>query len=334
MPLDRALPNDEHLFDAGYGSEQLGLSVYSGERYGLHFHAFEDDGNPATLQSLGDAEFSFDEGSGWGNGSHALRGVGRGDEPDGDFVVNVRIGRTPLANLVAQLIEINDKPGSTDKVLCSQFVNAGLGDVGPFDVTVRIDGGTPPGGKERIPGIEKGKSALSCFETDQLPSERAHFISMSLDEAREVPEMDETSNQRINRNLPAGASVDQSVPPPSGQAQADLVVAAIRINGKDPSVNDACKDGKNDVTVTVKNTGTANAASSIARLIVDDTDDAKDRNVPALNAGTEQEVRFDDIRLKKGDRELLAIADAKMSVAESNEGNNERKVTARCKDDD
>ena len=76
-----------------------------------------------------------------------------------------------------------------------------------------------------------------------------------VDQARQIPEMDERNNildlEIPARQAAAGgparpASPGPSAPEPSA-AQADLVVSAIRINGKDPGANDACKSGKNDV---------------------------------------------------------------------------------------
>ena len=58
------------------------------------------------------------------------------------------------------------------------------------------------------------------------------------------------------------------------------------------------------------------------------------RSGDGLEAGKEREVRFDDVRLKKGERTLTALVDAKGAVAESNEDNNELKVTARCAEGD
>ena len=44
--------------------------------------------------------------------------------------------------------------------------------------------------------------------------------------------------------------------------------------------------------------------------------------------------RLATVVLKKGERALTATADAKTTVTESNEDNNERKVTVACKHDD
>ena len=59
-----------------------------------------------------------------------------------------------------------------------------------------------------------------------------------------------------------------------------------------------------------------------------------EQSVTGLEAGKEQEVRFDEVRSKKGAQTLTAIADAKQTVDEEKDDNNERKVTAQCKDED
>ena len=89
------------------------------------------------------------------------------------------------------------------------------------------------------------------------------------------------------------------------------------------------------VTVTIKNDGAAKAGDFAVRLTVDGDDgQAKEKQVGALEAGQEREVRFDDVRLKQGERKLTAIVDAEAAISESDENNNERTVTARCKDAD
>lgn len=315
----------------GFGSEATGLSVYSGESYSLMVRILErDTGN--DYEFMGVVFFRLEEERGWLNGPHSVRSAGSDGVPDGNFVVALEISRMPLPNLVAHSIILEDVPGSTTKLVCSRILNAGLKDAGGFDIIVRIDGGTPPGGKQRINGLNSGETKIPCFETDRLPADRAHFISLSVDEAREVPEMDD-GRQRLMLNVPAQAGPSGGSQPPPNQAQADLVVTALRVNGKAPTVGDACKEGKNDIAATIKNQGNAPAGSSVARLEVDD-DDPVEQAVPTLAAGAEREVKFDDVRLKKGDRVLTVAADAKKSVAESNEDNNELKVTVKCKDDD
>lgn len=137
-------------------------------------------------------------------------------------------------------------------------------------------------------------------------------------------------------NATTGPSPAPTTPAPrNSNANVDLTVSAIRVNGRVPDGKDDCQDGKNDVAVVVRNTGKADAGAVVVRLVVDKDDDrAANRTVNGLKADEEREVRFDDVRLKKGEHELEAIADAKEEVAESDEGNNARTVTAACKDED
>jgi len=81
-------------------------------------------------------------------------------------------------------------------------------------------------------------------------------------------------------------------------------------------------------------TGLRTATRFIVRLQVGgDEDEAKEKSITELGAGKEQEVRFDDMRLKKGRQQLTATVDSKKSVAEADEDNNEEKVTVDCRDD-
>jgi len=66
----------------------------------------------------------------------------------------------------------------------------------------------------------------------------------------------------------------------------------------------------------------------------DEGDEAQDKSVAMLEAGKELNVVFDDVRLRRGERKLTATADAKETIAESNEYNNELKQTVRCQDED
>ena len=113
--------------------------------------------------------------------------------------------------------------------------------------------------------------------------------------------------------------------------QPDLIVSAIKVNGQAPDGKDDCKDGKNAVAVIVKNAGAANAGPFAVRLDADG-DTTVDESVDGLEAGKEREVRFGDVRLKKGEHQLAATLDAKNTVAESGEDNNAKTVTAGCRD--
>jgi hypothetical protein len=99
-----------------------------------------------------------------------------------------------------------------------------------------------------------------------------------------------------------------------------------------PDGKNDCKDGRNTVAVVVKNAGTADAEKLTVRLVVDDAQgDALERSLRGLEAGQEQEIRFEDVRLKEGEHALVATVAGKGKVGDSKE-NDELKVNARCTD--
>ena len=86
---------------------------------------------------------------------------------------------------------------------------------------------------------------------------------------------------------------------------------ARRLNHRGPMVT---KDGKNAVTIVWKNA----SAEDTVRLIVDGAQGAVvEQSVNGLQAGQEREVRFEDVRLKKGQHQLVARIDAGAKVTES-----------------
>ena len=160
-----------------------------------------------------------------------------------------------------------------------------------------------------------------------------------MDEPRSVVEVSETDNRSELRYTVAGlaADADQPLPGPSpSPGQPDLIVTAIRVRDQVPDGKDDCKDGKNPVTVVVKNAGPAGAGPFVVRITVDEVqgDDiqayAVTASVDGIEAGQEREIRFDEVRLTKGQHALAAVADYKRTVAESADGNNDREVIVRC----
>jgi subtilase family serine protease len=232
--------------------------------------------------------------------------------------------------------------------------NDGSEPAGPFQMTLALDADANAIATADVATLAAGQSRETCLRVN-LPGDGRHVLFAYADLARAVPELNERDNRAVQTldRTPAGnvqpqpgagpgiASTDPTTgtgpttpptPTPS-PALADLTVSAIRVNGQVPDGKDDCKDGKNDVAVVVKNAGTGSAGAFVLRLAVDNGQGI-DRSVAGLDSGKEQEVRFEDVRLKKGDRTLTATADAKETIAESNEGNNSLTVTARCTDDD
>jgi subtilase family serine protease len=96
-----------------------------------------------------------------------------------------------------------------------------------------------------------------------------------------------------------------------------------------PDGKNDCKDGKNDVTVVLKNAGTARAAGIAVQLTLDGTG-VGEQTVSGLAAGQEREVRFEDVRLKKGEHALQVVVDPDHAVTEDDESNNSKAVEVDC----
>jgi hypothetical protein len=260
-----------------------------------------------------------------------------------------------LPDLEAVELKVLNAPGSTDKLYCVLIRNVGSKDAGPFVTMFSIDGIGAPERRAEAGHLEAGASGELCAQFG-LPGYGEFLIGAHVDAYGAVHESDPNNNyasRRVSRSLSddvtappraGNAPVNDPAPPPpvqqdpgakqaqpTRQAQPDLTIGAIEIKGRVPDGNDDCKDGRNAATVVVKNGGAAKADGFVVRLSADGA--SVDVSVPGLDAGQEREVRFEDVRLKQGKRTLTALADAKGAVAETNEDNNDRKVTAQCTDD-
>jgi subtilase family serine protease len=194
-----------------------------------------------------------------------------------------------------------------------------------------------------MPALGVGQTTQRCVSRSNLPPGQ-HMLSFIVDEARAIGEMNEHNNVYEHR-IPAlqstaagpqplvGPAVANPSAPAPTAAQADLAVKAVRVRGEEAGGPSDCDPGKNDVTVIVKNEGTGASGSFVVRVHMDDDDDEVEEVVAALDPGKELELRFDDVRLKKGERKLTATADAKKAIAESDEDNNELRATVRCQDE-
>jgi hypothetical protein len=260
-----------------------------------------------------------------------------------------------LPDLEAVELKVLNAPGSTDKLYCVLIRNIGSEDAGPFITMFSIDGIGAPERRAEAGHLKAGASGELCAQFG-LPGYGEFLIGAHVDAYGAVHESNPNNNyasQRVSRSLPddvtapqtaGNAPVNDPAPPPvqqkpdakraepTRQARPDLTVGAIEINGRVPDGSDDCKGGRNVATVVVKNGGAAKADGFVVRLSADGV--SVEASVPGLDAGQEREVRFEDVRLKKGRRTLTALADAKGAVAEANEDDNDRKVTAQCTDDD
>jgi hypothetical protein len=331
---DRLFPQDGDGMWGGNTSPELGFAVYTGEKYVLQFQMHEDDSLASGLDFLGYVLHFIDtQDYGLGLGTHTFRSTADRGARVGDFSVTYEIRRTPLPDIRPVDIKVNDLPNSTEKRVCTVVQNVELGEAGPFQVALYVDGVEASGGRPSIGRLASADWTELCVET-QLPTSGEHQLKAVVDEPLRLIEFNETNNVYEQSYTPAPPAPTPT-PTPSA-ALPDLTVGAIRVNGRVPDGKDDCTDGRNDVAVVVKNGGTGKAGDFVVRLVVDgDSGAAKDEEVgDGLDAGQEHEVRFDDVRLRKGERTLTAVADATKGIAESKEDNNELTVTAQCKDDD
>jgi hypothetical protein len=346
ITVERVSPREGDYMEGGTSPEG-GIPVYAGQHYIFTADMFDRD--PAyAFDTMGDIFVHVDEEHNWGIGTHTVRSIQENGDP-GDYELTFEIRRAPLPELLNRGIHIVD--AGDGLFYCVTVQNVGERPSGLIPLAVRADGALVRA--TTLPALDEGQTTEHCVIRSELPA-RQHQLSFMVDEARQIPEMNETDNYyewKIPAIAPAagvtGATADpQPVntapgtapspqPKPSGtqpepsNAQPDLVVRAIRTNGQPIVGKTSCTTG---VTVVVRNDGKANADSFVLRLSVDgDKNQTSDRDVKGLAAGQEREVRFDDVRLKAGERVLGAIADADHSVDEANEENNDSKISVLCK---
>jgi hypothetical protein len=332
-PLERMTPQNGDTLGGG-ASETEGIPVYDGQRYRLFVTMYDSD--VLTDDEMGRITVYVDAEHAWNLGTSTVRSV-RADGTPGDYDLTFEIRRMPLPNLLVNNFSIVGPPGS--ELVCGQIRNVGQQASGPIPLAVRTEGKVVE--QTSLAALGPAGSTSHCVPRASLPAHK-HNLVFSLDEPRQIPEMEELDNvnfvtveaspEGVADAAPVGPApgpIPSPEPKPS-EAQADLTVRAIRVNGQVPDGKNDCKDGKNAVTVVVKYGGTGDAGSFGVRLAVDGDD--RDATVDGLDAGQEREVRFDDVRLKKGEHTLEAVADPRRAVDESNEDNNELKVTARCTD--
>jgi hypothetical protein len=315
--LDRLVPGEGDTMVGGV-SPVGGLPVYAGHRYFFGTKVTESD-SVSTSDNLGDVVAYMHQEDGWGIGTYTIRSRKMPSEDIGDYDVTFEIRRAPLPDLRPVNIKVNDLAGGAKKQVCVAVQNVEVGHAGSFDMTLSVNGTVPPGGRATQSGPAPGNHVDACVEIDP-PAPGEHRFKAVVDPSRTLLEYNETNN--------AYEQTHAIAPPPS-----DLIVTTIRVNGRLVDGKDDCKKGQNDVAVVVKNGGTADAGTFAVRLAVDGVEAAV-VSVDGLDAGLEREVRFDDLRLKNGKRALVATVDAKGDITESKEDNNDRAVTAECKDDD
>lgn len=346
-------------------SATLGIPVHAGRSYGWKIKATEEDA--FFDDAMGDLYGYLSEETGWGVGTATRRGwrnthdyggfcvrIGSEGCSRAHFSVEYEVRLAPLPDLRPSRITILDAPGSTDKLVCMAVQNIGPVDAGPFEAVLRLDRDLDPLGRAEAGRLGSGEYGELCVQV-ALPQEGVHRLSVAVDDRRVVYEQSETNNVYVEGYAPrlagaadgqagglpvlapsAGADPGPAAPAPTGPGapgSADLTMKGIRVRGGAPGGAGDCDPGRNDVTVDIRNGGTAAASGFAVRLIVDGEDDeAKEQAVAGLGAGEETEVTFDDVRLRRGMRTLAATVDASNAIAESDEANNELTLTVNCRE--
>ena len=344
--FDRVIPSYTDSVTDDAISPPFGIPLRPGNQYGLSIRGDERDPtiddrlgflNIAVADKDGQIHFGTRTERGFLNDCDVFGGCGT---EHAKYSVEYEIRRAPLPDLRPVNIKIYDLPGNPKKLVCAAVQNIETADAGAFEVALKIDGVVPPGGQATAGRLASGDAGELCAEI-ALPATGQHQLSAVVDEADGVIEFNERNNA-YEQAYTAPQQATTSAPEPEATtakpvaapdaAQADLTVSAIKVNGQVPDGKSDCKDGKNSVAVVVKNAGSVKAGGFAVRLDADG-DEVSVESVDGLEAGKEREVTFEDVRLKKGEHKLAATLDPKSSVAESNEENNERQVSARCQGD-
>lgn len=342
---ERLSPREGDFMEAG-ASPEAGIPVYAGQHYILTSDMFDRD--PAyAYDTMGDIFVHVDEEHNWSLGTHTVRSIQDNGQP-GDYELTFEIRQAPLPDLVVNSVYVQDPTGTP--FVCGDIRNLGAQPAPPAELTLSTEGNVIE--HFRLPALDVGWSYPHCVKRSDLPAKK-HNLVFSIDDLRELPEMNELNNVGVltveaiaptvdagSTSAPQPTDADAGTPPsprpkpgatqaqPS-DAQPDLVVRSIRASGQNLSGKTGCTT---DVSVVVRNDGQANAESFVLRLSVDgDTSQAVDKDVKGLAAGQEREVLFDGVRLKPGQRVVGATADASNTVAEANEDNNDAKTSVMCK---
>jgi hypothetical protein len=342
--LNQTLPVDGSASPGYPATAATGYPIYPGRNYRLRFGMNEKD-QFTNWENMGDFRHHMTADNSWGVGTYKLRSVHNDGSP-GDFELTFEVRNLEVPDLRPVNIKVTDLPGSTKKHVCTAVQNIEQGAVGYFEVALLLDGAALAGGVAAAPGLTPGNYTEVCADPE-LPTSGQHQLKAVADLGNAVLEFNEANNTyetTYTGTEPAPGPAPSPGPilltndgkgKSEGQSQADLTVSAIKVNGQAPDGKNDCKDGKNAVVVAVKNAGAEEAKGFSVRLVVDDAQGAAiEQSVVSLAAGQEREVRFEEVRLKKGEHQIAASVAGKNKSGDAKADNNELTVTARCQGTD
>lgn len=329
-------PFDLSLSEAGQPNEDYdasaegGLPLRAGHRYRLDWGMNEKD-QLTNYDKMGEGEIDLTEENGWGIGHHHLK------SDLGYYEIDFDVIRAPLPDVRPVNIKVTDLPGGTKQRACVAVQNVGLAVAGPFEVALRSNEGTPSDARTTVPGLTSGNSTEACVGTQLTAGKQV--LEAYVDGPNALLEYNEANN-RYEQDYAAPArqaatpgqadpATSKTVAGSTASDQGGLSISAIKVNGQVPDGKTDCKDGKNAVSVVVKNAG-ADKRGAFAVQLKADGEQVAERAVSGLEAGQMREVRFDEVRLNKGQHKLTASVDTKNGAAAPDADDTVLEVTAVC----
>lgn len=337
--LDRIFPKSGDTL-ADDVTEPFGIPLDKDATYRIGFFLRESDGfvpfpSYEPPDDSGDAEaLLLNAQNNWRIGPHEHAATSGGQAKGR---VNYEIRKVSLPDLRPVAINVFQNPSGGSQIVCTRVLNLGTEAPGAFQSTLYVDGSL--GGQQFISTagtLPVGEIGDLCV-TVALPTTGRHMLAAVVDSPHGIIEQDETNNRfEYEYYAPAPAA-------PGGSAQsgsesgsgspAALNVESVRVKGKEPSGQSDCDPGKNDVTVTLHNSGATPFASLVVRAIVDDEDnDATEKTLGVLDAGKSVDVMLEDVKLKKGPHTINVTAREKTAMNDQM-SQAKKSVSVNCKDE-
>jgi len=235
VALTRSVPDDtskDWVADPSTISKEIGVPVYADRVYGLMFYGIEED--TFNDDHLGKAYFELSSEDNWQIGEHHIRGAlspcddnspfgfcSRGapltvpPSPDSDgnarFSVDYEVRRAPLPDLIAENMRAFSSEGRT--FYCMLVANLGLDRAESSVITFLVDGQVT--GTRVLPTLEPSSRTEACTLPELTPGE--HPMGFIVDQAQQLPEMDERNNEYKSKFVVTVAGAPQ----PQGSQSTD-----------------------------------------------------------------------------------------------------------------
>jgi CARDB protein len=210
VTLARVSPREgDHM--AGGTTPEGGIPVYAGQHYIFTSDMFDRD--PASaFDTMGDIWVHVDEAHNWGIGTHTVRSIQENGSP-GDYELTFEIRKAPLPDLMnrgIRLLQTADGP-----FYCVTIQNVGEQPAAAVPLAVRADGALVRA--PTLGPLDVGQTTEHCVLRSELPAGQ-HQLSFTVDEARQIPEMNESNNSYAWKIPALGATSAAPVATQSGSS--------------------------------------------------------------------------------------------------------------------